>query len=152
QIREASTAFPLLWFHGARLLHGFSGSSRFSSRSDTESRRKTRIVESCKKNMKIKIGSQRSSIPTASIASLRKSNKSIALLRGAKYGISKMFFHRSLVLGLSTFAVVPLTVLVASPPWESGRRHTELFVASSADDAYLKRRIAALSPTVSPGD
>jgi hypothetical protein len=63
-----------------------------------------------------------------------------------------MFFDRSLVLGLSTFAVVPLTVLAASPPWENGRRHTELFVASSADDAYLKRRIAALSPTVSPGD
>jgi hypothetical protein len=63
-----------------------------------------------------------------------------------------MFFHRSLVLGVSTFAVVPLMVLAASPPWESGRRHVELFVASSADDASLRRRIAALSPTVSPDD
>ncbi len=63
-----------------------------------------------------------------------------------------MFFHRSLLLGVSTFAVVPLLVLAASPPWEIGRRHTELFVAGSADDASLKTRIAALSPTVSPDD
>ena len=63
-----------------------------------------------------------------------------------------MFFHRSLLLGVSTFALVPLLVLAVSPPWESGRRHTELFVASSADDASLRTRIAALSPTVSPDD
>jgi len=63
-----------------------------------------------------------------------------------------MFFHRSLLLGVSTFAVVPLLVLAVSPPWESGRRHGELFVASSADDAFLRTRIAALSPTVSPDD
>ncbi len=63
-----------------------------------------------------------------------------------------MFFHRSLLLGVSTFAVVPLLVLAASPPWERGGRHTELFVAGSADDASLRRRIAALSPTVSPDD
>ena len=63
-----------------------------------------------------------------------------------------MFFHRSLLLGVSTFAMVPLLVLAVSPPWESGRRHTELFVASSADDASLRTRIAALSPTVSPDD
>ena len=63
-----------------------------------------------------------------------------------------MFFHRSLLLGVSTFAVVPLLVLAASPPWERGGRHTELFVAGSADDASLRRRIAALSPSVSPDD
>ncbi len=63
-----------------------------------------------------------------------------------------MFFHRSLLLGVSTLAVVPLLVLAVSPPWESGRRHGELFVASSADDASLRTRIAALSPTVSPDD
>ncbi len=63
-----------------------------------------------------------------------------------------MFFHRSLLLGVSTFAVVPLLVFAASPPWERGGRHTELFVAGSADDASLRRRIAALSPTVSPDD
>ena len=63
-----------------------------------------------------------------------------------------MFFHRSLLLGVSTFAVVPLLVLAASPPWERGGRHTELFVAGSADDASLRTRIAALSPTVSPDD
>jgi hypothetical protein len=64
-----------------------------------------------------------------------------------------MFFHRSLLLGVSTFAMVPLLVLAASaPPWEIRRRHTELFVAGSADDASLRRRIAALSPTVSPDD
>jgi len=63
-----------------------------------------------------------------------------------------MFFHRSLVLGASTFAMVPLLVLAVSPPWESGRRHGELFVAGSADDASLRTRIAALSPTVSPDD
>jgi hypothetical protein len=63
-----------------------------------------------------------------------------------------MFFHRSLLLGMSTLAVVPLLVLAAAPPWESGRRYGELFVASSADDTSLKRRIAALSPTVSPDD
>jgi hypothetical protein len=63
-----------------------------------------------------------------------------------------MFFHRSLLLGVSTFAVVPLLVLAVSPPWESGRRHTELFVAGSADDASLRTRIAALSPTVSADD
>src|SRR5438046_10535575 len=63
-----------------------------------------------------------------------------------------MFFHRSLLLGVSTFAVVPLLVLAASPPWERGGRHTELFVAGSTDDASLRRRIAALSPTVSPDD
>ena len=63
-----------------------------------------------------------------------------------------MFFHRSLLLGVSTFAVVPLLVLAVSPPWESGRRHGELFVAGSADDASLRTRIAALSPTVSPDD
>jgi len=63
-----------------------------------------------------------------------------------------MFFHRSLVFGASTFAMVPLLVLAVSPPWESGRRHGELFVAGSADDASLRTRIAALSPTVSPDD
>ncbi len=63
-----------------------------------------------------------------------------------------MFFHRSLLLGVSTFAVVPLLVLAVSPPWEIRRRHTELFVAWSADDASLRTRIAALSPTVSPDD
>jgi len=63
-----------------------------------------------------------------------------------------MFFHRSLVFGASTFAMVPLLVLAVSPPWEGGRRHGELFVAGSADDASLRRRIAALSPTVSPDD
>ena len=63
-----------------------------------------------------------------------------------------MFFHRSLLLGVSTFAVVPLLVLAVSPPWESGRRHGELFVARSADDASLRTRIAALSATVSPDD
>ena len=63
-----------------------------------------------------------------------------------------MFFHRSLLLVVSTFAVVPLLVLAASPPWEIGRRHGELFVAGSADDASLRTRIAALSPTVSPDE
>ncbi len=63
-----------------------------------------------------------------------------------------MFFHRSLLLGVGTFAVVPLLVLAVSPPWERGGRHTELFVAGSADDASLRTRIAALSPTVSPDD
>src|SRR5438477_10780739 len=63
-----------------------------------------------------------------------------------------MFFHRSLLLGVSTLAVVPLLVLAVSPPWESERRHGELFVASSADDASLRTRIAALSPSVNPDD
>src|SRR6266446_7896934 len=63
-----------------------------------------------------------------------------------------MFFHRSLLLGVSTFAMVPLLVLAVSPPWESGRRHGELFVATSADDASLRTRIAALSPTISPDE
>jgi hypothetical protein len=63
-----------------------------------------------------------------------------------------MFFHRSLLFGVSTFAVLPLLVLAASPPWERGGRHTELFVAGSADDASLRTRIAALSPTVSPDE
>src|SRR5438105_15677816 len=64
----------------------------------------------------------------------------------------KMFFHRSLLLGVSMFAVVPLLVLAVSPPWESGRRRGELFVPRSADDAALRTRIAALSPGVSPDD
>jgi hypothetical protein len=63
-----------------------------------------------------------------------------------------MFFHRSLLLGVSTFAVVPLLVLAVSPPWESGRCRGELFVASSAGDTSLRTRIAALSPTVSPDE
>ncbi len=63
-----------------------------------------------------------------------------------------MFFHRSLLLGVSTFAMVPLLVLAVSPPWERGSRHTELFVAGSADDASLRTRIEALSPTVSPDE
>jgi hypothetical protein len=64
----------------------------------------------------------------------------------------KMFFHRSLPLAISTFALVPLLLLALSPPWERGGRRRELFVARSADDAALKTRIAALSPTVSPDD
>ncbi len=64
----------------------------------------------------------------------------------------KMFFHRSLPLGISMFAVVPVLVITHSPPWESGRPRGELFVASSADDAALTRRIAAFSPSVSPDD
>ena len=63
-----------------------------------------------------------------------------------------MFFGRSLLLGVSAFAVVPLLVFAVSPPWEGGRRHGELFVAGSADDASLRRRIAALSPSVNPDD
>jgi hypothetical protein len=63
-----------------------------------------------------------------------------------------MFFHRYLLLGVSTFVLVPLFVFAVSPPWESGRRHCELFVAASGNDASLRKRIAALSPTVSPDD
>src|SRR5437660_12542254 len=62
-----------------------------------------------------------------------------------------MFFHRSLLLEVRTFAVVPLLVLALSPPWGSGRRG-ELFVAWSADDPSLRTRIAALSPTVTPDE
>jgi hypothetical protein len=63
-----------------------------------------------------------------------------------------MFFHRSLLFGVSTFAMVPLLVLAVSPPWVRGGRHGELFVVGSADDAFLRTRIAALSPTVSPDE
>ena len=62
-----------------------------------------------------------------------------------------MFFDRSLLLGVRTFAVVPLLVLALSSPLGSGRRG-ELFVAWSADDPSLRTRIAALSPTVSPDE
>jgi hypothetical protein len=62
-----------------------------------------------------------------------------------------MFFHRSLLLGVRTFAVVPVLVLALSSPWGHGRRG-ELFVASSADDPSLKTQIAALSPTVNPDE
>ena len=62
-----------------------------------------------------------------------------------------MFFHRSLLLGIRTFAVVPLLVLALSPPWGKGCRG-ELFVMWSADDPSLSTRIAALSPTVSPDE
>jgi hypothetical protein len=64
----------------------------------------------------------------------------------------KMFFHRSLPLWVSMFAVVPVLVLALSPPWESGRRRGELFVPRSADDAALRTRIAALAPSASPDD
>jgi len=64
----------------------------------------------------------------------------------------KMFFHRSLLLAVSMFALVPMLVLALSPPWESGRRRGELFVPTSADDAALRTRIVALSPSVSPDD
>jgi hypothetical protein len=60
-----------------------------------------------------------------------------------------MFFDRSLLLGVKTFAVVLLLVLALSSSWGRGRRG-ELFVAWSADDPSLSTRIAALSPTVSP--
>jgi hypothetical protein len=68
-----------------------------------------------------------------------------------------MFSPRGLSLRIRMFAVVPLLVLTVSAswvsaPWESGRRHTELFVTWSADDTSLRTRIAALSPTVSPDD
>jgi len=62
-----------------------------------------------------------------------------------------MFFHRSLFLGIRTFAVVPVLVLALSSPLGSGRRG-ELFVAWSAEDPSLRTRIAALSPTVSPDE
>jgi hypothetical protein len=62
-----------------------------------------------------------------------------------------MFFHRSLLLGARTFAVVPLLVLALSSPWGRGRRG-ELFIAWSVDDPSLRTRIAALSPTVSPDE
>jgi hypothetical protein len=52
---------------------------------------------------------------------------------------------------IRTFAVVPLVVLALSSPWGSVRRG-ELFVAWSADDPSLSRRIAVLSPTVSPDE
>ena len=62
-----------------------------------------------------------------------------------------MFFHRSLLLGVRTFALVPLLVLALSSAWGTGRRG-EFFVAWSADDPSLRTRIAALSPTVSPDE
>jgi hypothetical protein len=62
-----------------------------------------------------------------------------------------MFFDRSLLLGVRTFAVVPLLVLALSSAWGRGRRG-ELFVAWSADDPSLSARIAALSPAVSPDE
>src|SRR5437660_7360524 len=64
----------------------------------------------------------------------------------------KIFFRRSLPFTISMFAVVPVLVLAHSPPWESGRPRGELFVAKSADDAALRRRIAAFSPSVSSDD
>src|SRR5256886_9506708 len=64
----------------------------------------------------------------------------------------KIFFRRSLLLPICMFALVPVLLLALSPPWESGRRRGELFVATSADDAALTRRMAALSPSVSPDD
>src|SRR5437870_7590002 len=64
----------------------------------------------------------------------------------------KIFFRRSLLLGISMFAVVPMLVLAACPPWESGRARGELLLATSAGDAALRRRIAAFSPSVSPDD
>jgi hypothetical protein len=63
-----------------------------------------------------------------------------------------MFFHRSLRLAIGTFAMVPLLVLAVSPPWESGRRRTELFLATSASDTALRARITALSPSISPNE
>src|SRR5438132_13967248 len=65
---------------------------------------------------------------------------------------SQRFFHRSFLVGVSTLAMVPLLVLAVSPPWDRRGRHGELFVLGSADDASLRTRIAALSPTVSPDD
>src|SRR5438876_9407458 len=62
-----------------------------------------------------------------------------------------MFFHRSLLLEVRTFAAVPLLILALSSPWGSGRRG-ELFAAWSADDPSLRTQIAALSPTVSPDE
>jgi len=62
-----------------------------------------------------------------------------------------MSFHRSFLLGVRTFALVPVIVLALASPWGSGRRG-ELFVAWSADDPSLRTRIAALSPTVSPDE
>ena len=62
-----------------------------------------------------------------------------------------MFFHRSLLLEVRTFAVVPLLVLALSSPWGRGRR-AELFVMWSSDDPSLRMQIAALSPTVSPDE
>ena len=62
-----------------------------------------------------------------------------------------MFFHRSLLLEVRTFAVVPLLVLALSSPWGRGRR-AELFVMWSSDDPSLRTQIAALSPTVSPDE
>lgn len=62
-----------------------------------------------------------------------------------------MFFDRSVLTGVRTFALVPLLVLGLSSLWGIGRRG-ELFVAWSADDPALRTRIAALSPTVSPGE
>ena len=62
-----------------------------------------------------------------------------------------MFFHRSLLLEVRTFAVVPLLVLALSSPWGRGRR-AELFVMWSSDDLSLRTQIAALSPTVSPDE
>src|SRR5438094_10469881 len=62
-----------------------------------------------------------------------------------------MFFHRSLLLGVRTFVVVPLLVLALSSPWGRGRR-AELFVMWSSDDPSLRTQIAALSPTVSPDE
>lgn len=64
----------------------------------------------------------------------------------------KMSLRRALPCGISLFAVVPLLLLASSPPWEGGRRRGELFVPSSADDAILRTRIAALSSTVSPDE
>ena len=62
-----------------------------------------------------------------------------------------MFFHRSLLLEVRTFAAVPLLVLALSSPLGRGSRG-ELFVARSADDPSLRTQIAALSPTVSPDE
>ena len=63
-----------------------------------------------------------------------------------------MFFRRALPLGISMFAMVPVLVLARSAPWETGCRRGELFVVWSADDSALRKRIAALSPTISPDD
>src|SRR5438552_17261751 len=64
----------------------------------------------------------------------------------------KMFFHRSVFLAVSIFAVAPVLLRAASPPWESGRQRGELLFATSAEDAALRMRIAVFSLIVSSDD
>ena len=66
--------------------------------------------------------------------------------------ITRMFFPRRLCFSFTISALAASFAFAASAPWANAHPRGELVLATSAEDAALRARLVALSPSVNPDE